>query len=301
MNNLLLILLFAFSVNAQSVSVKTIEQMTQPEQGAFFHPVAGPNDAVLLTGAGFVGLYLLNGQDQIKTLSEAPGAGYEPAFSADGKNVYFKPYRYEGMKKLSSLVKKSISEDREKILIKDERHFTSAKRLPNGAVAVNKDAGLYVVDKSGPGPKNAVAPVSVFLEKGKMVLYKNGEKKTLTPLGDGFYLWPSISPDGTKLLFTKAGKGTFISTLEGDILVELGYANAPQWSPDGKWVVFMRDLDDGHQVLESDIFITSIDGKTTLAITETDDRKEVYPVWAADNEIIFGTEEGVIYKAILEK
>ncbi len=301
MKNICIVLLLTLSVNAQTITVGAIEQLTTEQQGQFFHPVAGPNGEVLFSGAGYVGLYLLEGPDHIKTLSEALGAGYEPTFSADGKNVYFKPYRYEGMRKLSSLVKKSISGDREKILIKDERHFTSAKRLPNGAVAVNRDTGLYVVDKSGPEPKNAIAPVSVFIEKGKIVLYKNGEKKTLTPLGDGFYLWPSISPDGTKLLFTKAGKGTFISNLEGAILVELGYANAPQWSPDGKWVVFMRDLDDGHQVLESDIFITSVDGKTTIAITETGDQKEVYPVWAADNEIIFGTEKGVIYKAILEK
>ena len=204
------------------------------------------------------------------------------------------------MKKLSSLVKKSISGDAEQVLIKDERDFTSARRLLNGTVAVSRNSNFYVADETQAISKNVISSTAVFVEKGKIALYKNDEKKILTPFGDGFYLWPSISPDGSKLLFTKAGKGTFISNLDGQVLVELGYANAPRWSTDGKWIVYMRDLDDGHQIIESDIFIISVDGKTTLAITETSDIKEVYPFWSVENEIVFGSEKGIIYKAILD-
>ena len=300
MKNLFLFILFTLSINAQSLAVKSIEQITRLEQGEFFHPVVGPRGQLLFTGVGFLGLFLKNSDGEIKTLSEAPGAGYEPVFSSDGYYVYYRPYKYDGTTRLSSLVKKSISGGEERVLIKDERGFTSAKRLPDGTVAVNRKSNLYIADQSQKQSTNTPNFTSVFLEKGKMVLYNNGSKKTLMPLGDGFYLWPSISPDGSKLLFTKTGKGTFISNLDGQILIELGYGNSPQWSPDGRWVVFMRDLDDGHQIIESDIFIISADGKTTIAITETEDIKEVYPVWGSENEIVFGSVRGIIYKAILE-
>ncbi len=299
MKNLIILLLLAFSVNAQNITVETIDKVTQTEQGHFFYPVVSPKGQVLFTGAGYKGLYLINKSGQIRTLSEAPGAGYEPAFSDEGNFVYFRPHKYEGMKKLSSLVKKSISGNVEQVLIKDERDFTSAKRLINGAVAVNRNSNLYIADLSPSQSESADLTTAVFIEKGKIALYKNGDKKILMPLGKGFYLWPSISPDESKLLFTKAGKGAFISNLEGEVLVELGYANAPRWSPDGKWIVFMDDKDDGHQLIESDIFIISADGKTRQAITETEDVKETYPFWGVENEIVFGSEKGIIFKAIL--
>jgi len=300
MKNLFLLLLFTFSVNAQNVIIKSIEEVTQPDQGEFFHPVVSPKGQLLFTGSGYVGLYLMDNSGKIKTISEAAGAGYEPVFSTDGDYVYYRPYKYEGMKKLSSLIKKSISGNDERVLIKDERDFTSARRLFNGNVAVSKNSNIHIADGSQTINKTSSPSLAAFIEKGKIALYKNNEKKILTPLGEGYYLWPAISPDGSKLLFTKAGKGTFISNLDGQILVELGYANAPRWSPDGKWVVFMRDLDDGHQVIESDIFIISTDGKTTIAITETDGIKEVYPFWGVKNEIVFGSGKGIIYKALLE-
>lgn len=300
MKKLLLLLLLAIVVNAQNVTIKSIEQVTNLEQGAYFHPVAGPTGQLLFTGVGYVGLYLMDVAGNLKTLSEAPGAGYEPTFSGDGNFVYFRPYNYNGSKKLSSLVKKSISGNDEQVLIKDERDFTSAKRLLNGSIAVSRNSDFYITDASQQVEKNESLSNAVFLEKGQIALYKNGEKEILTPMGEGYYLWVSISPDGSKLLFTKTGEGTFISDIYGTILTELGYANAPQWSPDANWVVYMRDLDDGHQITESDILITSSDGKTTIPITETSDTNEVYPVWGVENEIVFGSENGIIYKAIIE-
>lgn len=300
MKKLLLLFLLVFFVNAQNVTVTNIEQVTSLEQGEFSHPVVGPKGQLLFSGVGFVGLYHLDINGKIKTISDAPGAGYEPTFSGDGKYVYYRPYKYEGMKKLSSLIKKAISGTNEKILIQDERDFTSAKRLLNGNIAVSRNFNLYDADPLQNQTQKTDLAIGVFIEKGKIALYRNGEKKILMPLGEGFYLWPSISPDGSKLLFTKTGEGTYISNLGGQILAELGYANAPRWSPDGKWVVFMHDLDDGHQMIESDIFIIAADGTKKTAITHTADIIEVYPFWGVENEIVFGSEKGIIYKALLD-
>jgi len=300
MIKLFVLLMLTYPAFAQTITIKSIEQVTQLEQGKFYHPVAGPKGQLLFTGAGYVGLYIMDSLGKISVLSEEAGSGYEPTFSADGNYVYFRPYKYEGMKKLSSLIKKSVIGNEEQTLVHNKRNFTSAKQLSDGSIVVSKNSEIHISDASQRvGNSKSLSP-AVFIEKGLLALYINGQKKILKPLGDGFYLWPSLSPDGSKLLFTKAGNGTFISNLSGDILVELGYANAPQWSPDGQWIVFMKDIDDGHRLIESDIYIISSNGKNTNRITQTHDMVETYPVWSSKNEIVFGSEKGVIFKAVFE-
>jgi Tol biopolymer transport system component len=145
--------------------------------------------------------------------------------------------------------------------------------------------------------KNAIiepGPV-VTTEKGNLVIHQDGEKRILKPLGEGHYIWPSLSPDKKRLLFTKSGDGTYISDLNGNIEVSLGYANAPQWSPDGRWVSYMDDKDDGHQYLSSEIYITSIDGETRYQLTESKSI-DMFPSWSPDGtKIAFHTTRSEIY------
>jgi Tol biopolymer transport system component len=135
----------------------------------------------------------------------------------------------------------------------------------------------------------------VTLEKGEMVIYNHNSKSKLQPLGEGHYIWPSLSPDKERLLFTKTGDGTYISDLAGDIKFSLGYANDPKWSPDGKWIVYMVDKDDGHQYLSSEIYITDIKGQNRVRITEGKSI-DMYPTWSPDgNKIAFHTNQGDVY------
>lgn len=302
MKNLLVFILILFTSTAisQTLIVEKVEAVTTVEQGYFFHPVAGPTGKILFSKAGYSGLYLLDQNANITLLSDKAGAGYMPVFSDNGNDVYFRYHEYQAARKYSSLVKKTLVNNDEQVIISKERHFTSAKKLASGKMAISKDFDLHIIDNAQEKTEIVSEEKTVFAERGMIALYSNGQKKLLTPSGEGFYLWPSLSPDGTKLLFTKIGQGTYISTLDGDILAELGNANAAQWSPDGKWVVYMRDQDDGHKITNSDIYVTSVNGETTLAITNTDDRIEVYPSWVLPKEIVFGTERGIIYKAILD-
>ena len=40
--------------------------------------------------------------------------------------------------------------------------------------------------------------------------------------------------------------------------------NYPNWSPDGKWIVYMNDTDDGHVVVGSEIKATNIEAQKTF-------------------------------------
>ena len=92
-----------------------------------------------------------------------------------------------------------------------------------------------------------------------------------------------------------SGGGTYICDLSGKILVDLGNIHAPKWSPDGKWIVYMDDKDDGYNFTSSEIHVISSDGKWDIPLTSTENEIELYPAWGPQNEIVYSTESGRIY------
>jgi len=75
--------------------------------------------------------------------------------------------------------------------------------------------------------------------------------------------------------------------LAGNILVDLGKkCHAPKFSPDGKWVVYMRDFDNGSNYTDSEIWVVSSDGQNRIQLTDTKNVIEMYPEWSADGKNI---------------
>lgn len=60
----------------------------------------------------------------------------------------------------------------------------------------------------------------------------------------GINLFPSWSPDGTKLVFERIGDGIYVASGDGSNAVRLttysGGAESPSFSPDGTKIVFTR-------------------------------------------------------------
>ncbi|MCK5519775.1 MAG: PD40 domain-containing protein, partial [Candidatus Marinimicrobia bacterium] len=94
---------------------------------------------------------------------------------------------------------------------------------------------------------------------------------------------------------------TYISDISGKILTDLGDAHAATWSPDGKYILYMKDIDDGYRVTDSEIWIASLDGNHHWQLTDTPDKIELYPRWSLDGKyIIYHTESSNIYESELE-
>jgi len=107
------------------------------------------------------------------------------------------------------------------------------------------------------------------------------------------YIWSSISPDGTKILFNSK-YGTAVCDLNGEIIKNFGHLNAPVWY-DNNMIVGMYDKDNGHFITGSTIAIASLDGKINQELT---DGKEItmYPSVAPKaNKIAYNTIDGKIY------
>jgi Tol biopolymer transport system component len=252
------------------------------------------------------GLYYYDLQQQkIVILTDDEGAGYQPQFSEDGTSIIYRTHVYKRYRKYSSLIKLDLESNEKTVLVSEKRNLSTPVVSPQGNLLYTLKNKLNMTGVLGNTVESNAVEISfpvVFIEKRKIAIYRNGQKELLEPLGPGIYVWPSISPDGTKLLFTKAGEGSFISDFDGNILVELGYANAPQWSPDGEWIVFMVDQDDGYVYTASEIYMVDSNGNNRMALTDSEKIIEMYPSWGnTPDKIVYSTNSGRIFLMELAK
>ncbi|MCD6441510.1 MAG: PD40 domain-containing protein [Candidatus Marinimicrobia bacterium] len=298
---LLISILLIFSITGFGQQINVLKTVTIPTGNSdFMAPRFSPDGSkVLFTQSGFRGLWLYDLSDKsIMQLNDYQGAGYEAEFTPDGKQVIFKIDEYSGMKKYSSLAVQPFNDKNITYIVRKIRHLSNV-RWVNNHTAVYREGNeikAYNVARNESAKSNSITAPYAFIENNKLVVYRDGKRKTLQPLGEkGHYIWLSLSPDKSRLLFTVTGKGTFVTDLEGNVLADLGYANAPKWSPDGKWIVYMVDEDDGHTMTASDIWAVSSDEQKRFQLTKTADKIEMYPCWSpAMDKIAFDTFDGKI-------
>jgi hypothetical protein len=188
----------------------------------------------------------------------------------------------------------------QEIVETDLRSGSAQIRLTGRALSLPAFAGSVLVCAS---EKTVVqsAPVSdavvvLGVEKTKILLLRGSRRVPFDPLGGGSYIWPSLSPDGSQIVASDMRQGVFVCDTQGSVLARLGKRNAPAWTRDGQWIVYMKDVDDGHRLLSSDIYCVASDGSITIQLTRTPDILEMYPQCSpVDDRIVCGSANGQIY------
>ncbi|MDR3134121.1 MAG: hypothetical protein LBU42_08920 [Prevotellaceae bacterium] len=288
----LLIILIGHTAFAQQIEVRSIERLKGTETGGFYHPVFSPKGTWLLTSSeNYTGLKQISLQtNEVTTLTEDPGAGYDVRISADESAILYKKTEWQDNRRYTSLYQYSLPA---KKAVKVE-NATREKLTP--AFANNKPA--YV--KGAAQVKKNVTPAEITpfinIEEQKMALYNGGQKTILTPNGaEASYFWASVSPDGKHIVYTIARGGTFVCQLDGSNVVSLGKLNAPAWLGN-RWVVGMDDRDDGEVITSSEIVAAAIDGKTRQTLATPEVKIALYPAASADGKrMAFSSDKGEIY------
>lgn len=300
----LVFLMMATLQAQQSLKVERIEALTQKDQGEFSFPQLTPDGSkVIFSGPKFTGLFMLDLEKRnIETLNNEIGAGYQFQISNDGQFVIYRSFTFKNGRKFYSLKTQKLSDKSVSVLEKESRELSPPRVVDGKIVYLRKEQPVTITLSPKLEKASTAINTSVLVRNRTIVLIEGEQQRELKPLGEGIYLWPSLSPDGTKLLFTFAGDGTYISDLDGNILTRIGYANAPVWSPDGKWIAYMVDHDNGHFYTDSEIFISSMDGKQKIQVTNTKDIIEMYPNWGSKDltKLVFSSLSGQIFLATLK-
>ncbi len=277
---------------AQRIDVKSIQLLKGTEQGGYFHPVFSPKGTYLLTtGENYAGLnrHLMTA-NRIEELVKDAGAGYGVRISADENTVLFKRTEIRNNLRYSSLYSYSLSDKKQKNLVEVTREKITPVFVENEP-AVIKGKRLSKI-------KNTISFMRPYIniEDRKIVLYRDNNRKVLTPNGENrSYFWASISPNGKHIVYTVAACGTFVCDINGRNVVSLKKINAPAWLND-EWIIGMNDKDNGDQIVASEIIATTIDGKVRQTLTTPFVKIAMYPSASANGkQIAFNSEKGQIY------
>lgn len=264
-----------------------------PDVGSKVVAISGQGDFLLLTAddnSGLTKLDLSTGKTQ--NITRAAGAGYDARVSPDGKRVIYRENSFtSGHLRMVSL--RSIN-----LGLGQSRELVAPTRNLQG-VGINNQAALpvtrgQVTAKGFEGKVSDKSGVVLSINNRQLMISRNGKTRNLSPNGkDKSYLWPSLSPDGTKILYYVGAEGAFVCNLDGSNVKPLGMMRAPQWWDDSI-VVGMYDQDDGEFVYASRIVATNLKGdKQTLT---PDSLIAMYPkVSAQAGKIAFSTPDGKAY------
>ena len=273
----------------QVLNVTSIDKVNLPDKAAVA-AISPQGDYLLLTSAtnqGLTKLDLTSGQTQ--TLSNAPSAGHNVKISPDGKTVVFRESSFNDKHlRFSSLKSVNLATGASQVLVKPTRDLQGYDASSTTVAAVNKAK----FSKKAIGTEKAQNLPVLSIDKGKLMVTVNGKTRNLSPNGNDFsYLWASLSPDGTQVLYYLAAHGTYVCNLDGSNVRKVGKMRAPVWY-DNNTIVGMMDLDDGEFIYASTIVAANLDG-TTQTLTG-DDTIAMYP-HAADGKIAFSTPAGEAY------
>jgi serine/threonine protein kinase len=230
----------------------------------------------------------IDGSNLINLTNNSANDSY-PAFSPDGKRIAFSSDRdwnddiylmaFDGSN-IIRLTDSSVN-DQEPAWSPDGKQIVYISGNDNPKIYKMNADGSQQVGFSSLGSNGAYSPS--WSPDGSKIVFRSGWSSINFISPDGIKLennWngehPGWSPDGSKIVYD-GGNRIFtvsqdysnrarITFLDGDV-------SEPAWSPDGEWIVFTSLQDDN-----KDIYITSLDGKTLIRVTDNPSN-DYSPAW----------------------
>jgi Tol biopolymer transport system component len=206
--------------------------------------------------------------DQMTVITDAEGAGFNVQISRDGNDlVYRERFTGENQTRYNNIVCKN--------LVSKKTETIATKQLNNDMMVL-------------PGS-------NVVLQNSECTMHivKNGKRIKIAPQGnDVNYIWASLSPDKTKILYYVSEMGCYVCDIDGRNSRFIGWdCRAPQWY-NNEIIISMNDQDDGHFTTTSAIMAYTLDGK--VQVLTSPDMVAMYP-FAAEGKVVFSTVQGKTY------
>ena len=262
--------LLSLAASAQVLEVVSMQKLPIPAQAEMKVAGVSPTgDYILLTSGSNQGLQRYDLESQsLTTISDAAGAGYNVQVSNNGQEVVYRETSINRNNlRQNKVVRLNMYNQRQNVVARNQRdmkHMTTSDNL-----------------------------TTVSIKDRLIVLTRNGLTTTLAPNGSHLsYIWPSVSPDGTKLCYYVCGNGCWVANIDGSNPQYIGHkCQAAKWY-DNNTLVAMASEDDGHFTTASAIVLYTLDGKKQTLTN--DSMIAMYP-YAAENVIVFSTIEGETY------
>ncbi len=272
---LLAVAFVATMASAQVLNVASVEKLDIPTNADSKIAGISPDGTyVLITSQSNDGLQKFDlATKEVTKITDADGAGYNVEISADSKDVTYREVTYTADKlRMTALKRHDFQTAKQSTLVKATRDMQQARE------------------------RKAIAPI-VSTVDCNLVVSLGTVTKQLNPNGNGTYLWASLSPDGTKILYYY--NGVWVCNVDGTNPQRIGNFRAPQWY-NNNVVVGMNDEDNGYVVTSSSIVAYTLDG--TEQVLTKGGIMAMYPYVSADgSKIVCSTPMGEAYLIMINE
>ena len=294
----------ALTAGAQIFEVQSVEPITLPAGLEQTQVVAISHDGsfLLLTDDTYNGLARFDlSTGTAEVITTAAGAGIDPSLSADDSHIAFRDVTYsEAHRRLTAVQVADLG----------TRQFTRVvppSREVQG-VAISGDAAVAVV--AGQPARRAIAAATtagarrarstsaerpvLSIANEQLMITRGGATSLLSPCGtDGCsYIWPSVSPDGRRVMFYLVGRGIYTCDLNGGDVKFVADLHAPVWYSDDV-IVAMNDIDGIDTQVSSEIVAMRLSDGERQTLCGGSELIAMWPaVNAATRRIAFTTRDG---------
>ena len=265
----LAVVLMSMAAVAQVLEVTGMQRLATPvTTDAKVAGIAPDGSYILLTSASNQGLTRFDlATAKATTITTAAGAGYNVRIAEGGRQIIFRETTVgKDHLRRHNMVRLNMDTRRRAVIARSLRDMSALK---------NDEAPLITIN-------NCLMELTI-----------NGETRTLAPNGtDGSYIWPSISPDGTKICYYLAGNGCWVCNIDGSNPQYIAHdCRAAKWY-NNDVIIAMADHDDGHFTTESAIVAYTLNGNKQVL---TDNSMIAMYPYAIEGAVVFSTEAGETY------
>ncbi len=285
----------------KSVEVLERKTLTTISDGHFQNPVFSTDSKrIYFTSSNYNGIYYYDlDEKKLYILNNESGSGYHFVISADGKKVYYRAETHAVKRRRRfMLFEQDVTSGKSiKLLEKSVRKISTPRLIKNNILVYSIDDKLKLLNLDRVQEEsNFILDVSYYsIQKNQLSIHQPGKESYNISFNGRSLLWPEWAPTGERMIVYVTGMGLqLIDPLKKDFR-SLGDFNAAKWSPYENMIVYMRDVDDGERILESDIFTYNLMDNKSMNLTQTTDVIEMYPDWSPEGKMIaYHTDKGNI-------
>lgn len=284
-------LLCLWMMGATAAGVKPGSEKILVDSCGFFPQLSPDGQWVLYSPTDATALMLKNlTTGAVTTVADKDYPGFDAIFGPDGKVYYVTQQR-----KKNGLVYRAghcfdPATGKDKVVLKPQHGRVQAVRATAGVV-INGERQQY--------RSNGNVGAWTYTSGDKLYLVDEaGVTRALQPIKDSNgYLWASLSPDGTMVMFEAASRGVTVCDLNGEIIAELGQFLMPCWY-NNDYIIAMSNAGNT-RTNGSRIWLLSLDGETIKPISPNAERA-IQPMTVGGKVVYTIQYEGTVKQVNLD-
>jgi Tol biopolymer transport system component len=264
-------------------------------------PVPSPDgQTIALTTAQFTGIWIVdrNGGN-LRQISTDQNVGFGMKWTADASAIVGRTSQVENRRRSFAVMEYSL--DGQSTQLSDFMAHMPTTPVVAGAssdvIVATQQAQEVIAQRRARQISSDSATRATAHANGQSIwLWDQAGNQVASfnpfPSEDTQYLNAVASPDGSKIAFEVYGGNLFVLDVSGGGLTDHGQGYRPSWSPDGQYITFMRNTDDGYRFLSGEIVAARADGSETVVLHAGTQEIPTNPMWdTVSNRVYFNYVE----------